>query len=112
MRRPDGAPTAPVTTPAATPAAKSQASRVRNLIMDASSKWRAPYHKMGRAFVSLAADTRAFWAGTLEPQSARSVVPVLHNRNSLPSILVKARAMEMTMITGMHAVVYTRNAEA
>src|SRR6202007_452993 len=35
---------------------------------------------------------------------------VPHNRNSLPG--ARPSAMEMGMITGMHAVVYTRNAEA
>src|SRR5215467_1170362 len=50
MRRPAGAPAAPVATPAAIPAANSAASKI--LIMDASSKRQAPYHKMGRAFVS------------------------------------------------------------
>jgi hypothetical protein len=44
---------------ATTPAAKSQASKVPNLIMDASSKWRAPYHKMGDAFVDQADDRSA-----------------------------------------------------
>ena len=69
MRRTDGAATAPATMPAAIPAAKNQASKVRNLIMDASSKWRAPYHKMGRAFVTRHMIHRHHRIGTLEPQS-------------------------------------------
>src|SRR5215475_8046226 len=89
MRRPDGAAgtvlTTPTATPTTTPTVRSPAISVRN--MDASLKWRAPYHKM---------------RGTFASQGNRSIALtdsltglVRSNRNQLGSVVPGATQPEL-----------------